>query len=116
MSDMAHISGLVAAGVVPGPFEESHIVTTTTHKSLRGPRGGMIFYRKEVKDRIDSAVFPVSAAVVALQNMCVGVEYVVMHTPAPLCSWHERKQVQGGHVEVFVPGGRNDRFIMHCCQ
>ncbi|KAF6259350.1 serine hydroxymethyltransferase 3 [Scenedesmus sp. NREL 46B-D3] len=58
MSDMAHISGLVAAGVVPGPFEESHIVTTTTHKSLRGPRGGMIFYRKELKDRIDSAVFP----------------------------------------------------------
>ncbi|WIA37530.1 hypothetical protein OEZ86_014437 [Tetradesmus obliquus] len=58
MSDMAHISGLVAAGVVPGPFEESHIVTTTTHKSLRGPRGGMIFYRKDLKDRIDSAVFP----------------------------------------------------------
>jgi glycine hydroxymethyltransferase len=61
MSDMAHISGLVAADVVPGPFEESHIVTTTTHKSLRGPRGGMIFYRKDLKDRIDSAVFPVSA-------------------------------------------------------
>jgi glycine/serine hydroxymethyltransferase len=60
MSDMAHISGLVAAGVVPGPFADSHIVTTTTHKSLRGPRGGMIFYRKDLKDRIDSAVFPVS--------------------------------------------------------
>jgi glycine/serine hydroxymethyltransferase len=51
--------GLVAAGVVPGPFEESHIVTTTTHKSLRGPRGGMVFYRKDLKDKIDSAVFPV---------------------------------------------------------
>jgi glycine hydroxymethyltransferase len=58
LSDMAHISGLVAAGVVPGPFEHSHIVTTTTHKSLRGPRGGMIFYRKEFKSDIDSAVFP----------------------------------------------------------
>jgi glycine hydroxymethyltransferase len=58
LSDMAHISGLVAAGVVPGPFEYSDIVTTTTHKSLRGPRGGMIFYRRKYKDQIDSAVFP----------------------------------------------------------
>ena len=49
LSDMAHISGLVAAGVVPTPFELSDIVTTTTHKSLRGPRGAMIFYRKGVQ-------------------------------------------------------------------
>ena len=40
MSDMAHISGLVAAGEVASPFPHSHVVTTTTHKSLRGPRGG----------------------------------------------------------------------------
>ncbi|KAG2431513.1 hypothetical protein HXX76_009527 [Chlamydomonas incerta] len=58
MSDMAHISGLVAAGVATSPFPHSHIVTTTTHKSLRGPRGGMIFYRKDLKDKIDQAVFP----------------------------------------------------------
>ncbi|CUS21115.1 LAQU0S02e06194g1_1 [Lachancea quebecensis] len=49
MSDMAHISGLVAAGVLPSPFEYSDIVTTTTHKSLRGPRGAMIFYRKGIR-------------------------------------------------------------------
>lgn len=46
MTDMAHISGLVAGGVLPSPFDYSDIVTTTTHKSLRGPRGAMIFYRK----------------------------------------------------------------------
>jgi glycine hydroxymethyltransferase len=49
LADMAHISGLVAAGVVPTPFDYADIVTTTTHKSLRGPRGAMIFYRKGVQ-------------------------------------------------------------------
>lgn len=49
LSDMAHISGLVAAQVIPSPFDYSDIVTTTTHKSLRGPRGAMIFYRKGVR-------------------------------------------------------------------
>ncbi|MEQ2311936.1 Serine hydroxymethyltransferase, cytosolic [Ameca splendens] len=49
MGDMAHIGGLVAAGVVPSPFEDCDIVTTTTHKSLRGCRGGLIFYRKGIR-------------------------------------------------------------------
>ena len=49
LSDMAHISGLVAADVIPSPFRFSDIVTTTTHKSLRGPRGAMIFFRKGVR-------------------------------------------------------------------
>lgn len=52
LSDMAHISGLVAAGVIPSPFPCSDVVTTTTHKSLRGPRGAMIFFRKGVR-RVD---------------------------------------------------------------
>lgn len=47
--DIAHISGLVASGVIPSPFEHADVVTTTTHKSLRGPRGAMIFFRKGVR-------------------------------------------------------------------
>ncbi|KAF9106414.1 glycine hydroxymethyltransferase shm1 [Mortierella sp. GBA35] len=56
MSDMAHISGLVAADVLKSPFPYSDIVTTTTHKSLRGPRGALIFYRKG--NPINTSVFP----------------------------------------------------------
>merc|ERR1712156_59060 len=63
MADIAHISGLVATGQHPSPFEHCDVVTTTTHKSLRGPRSGMIFFkytdqRPDIKERIDMAVFP----------------------------------------------------------
>jgi glycine hydroxymethyltransferase len=92
LSDMAHISGLVAAGVIPSPFPHSDIVTTTTHKSLRGPRGAMIFFRKGVRrtdkkgvpemytleERVNASVFPghqggphnhtITALAVALQQ------------------------------------------------
>ena len=56
--DMAHIAGLVAAGAHPSPVPHAHIVTTTTHKTLRGPRGGMILARKEFAKAIGSRVFP----------------------------------------------------------
>lgn len=58
MVDMAHIAGLIAAGVHQSPFPHAHFVTTTTHKTLRGPRGGMVFCRKEFAQKIDKAVFP----------------------------------------------------------
>ncbi|MBP8933925.1 MAG: serine hydroxymethyltransferase [Candidatus Atribacteria bacterium] len=58
MVDMAHIAGLVAAGVHPNPIPYADFVTTTTHKTLRGPRGGMIFCRKDFAGAIDKAIFP----------------------------------------------------------
>ncbi|EGW29886.1 uncharacterized protein SPAPADRAFT_63507, partial [Spathaspora passalidarum NRRL Y-27907] len=98
MSDMAHTSGLVSAGVTDSPFPHSDIVTTTTHKSLRGPRGAMIFFRKgirkvtkkgkeipyELEQKINFSVFPghqggphnhtISALAVALKQ-CQEPEY-----------------------------------------
>ncbi|WP_414837606.1 serine hydroxymethyltransferase [Candidatus Nanosalina sp. VS9-1] len=60
MCDIAHISGLVATGEHPSPFPQCDIVTTTTHKSIRGARGGMILCKQEYADDVDSAVFPYS--------------------------------------------------------
>ncbi len=56
--DMAHFAGLVAAGLHPNPVPHAHFVTTTTHKTLRGPRGGMIICKAEFAKKIDSAIFP----------------------------------------------------------
>ncbi len=59
MVDMAHFAGLVAAGVHPSPFPHAHVVTTTTHKTLRGPRGGMILTNDEdIAKKVNSAIFP----------------------------------------------------------
>src|SRR5260370_42312966 len=59
MVDMAHFAGLVAGGAHPSPFPHAHVVTTTTHKTLRGPRGGMILTNdEEIAKKVNSAMFP----------------------------------------------------------
>jgi glycine hydroxymethyltransferase len=59
MVDMAHFAGLVAAGIFPSPLPHAHVVTTTTHKTLRGPRGGMVLTNhEEIIKKINSAIFP----------------------------------------------------------
>jgi glycine hydroxymethyltransferase len=78
MCDIAHIAGLVAGGVHPSPFPHAHVVTTTTHKTLRGPRGGMILTNdEEISVKIDRAVFPGSQGgplmhVIAGKAVCFG--------------------------------------------
>lgn len=77
MVDMAHIAGLVAAGEHPNPVEWADIVTTTTHKTLRGPRGGMILCREEYAKAIDKAIFPGTQGgplmhIIAGKAVCLG--------------------------------------------
>lgn len=77
MVDMAHIAGLVAAGLHPSPVPYADIVTTTTHKTLRGPRGGMILCKEELGKKIDKAIFPGTQGgplmhVIAAKAVCLG--------------------------------------------
>ena len=77
MVDMAHIAGLVAAGLHPNPVPYADIVTTTTHKTLRGPRGGMILCREELAKQIDKAIFPGTQGgplmhIIAAKAVCFG--------------------------------------------
>ena len=77
MVDMAHIAGLVAAGLHPSPVPYADVVTTTTHKTLRGPRGGMIMCKEELAKAIDKAIFPGTQGgplmhVIAAKAVCFG--------------------------------------------
>ena len=77
MVDMAHIAGLVAAGLHPSPVPYADVVTTTTHKTLRGPRGGMILCREELGKAIDKAIFPGTQGgplmhIIAAKAVCFG--------------------------------------------
>lgn len=77
MVDMAHIAGLVAAGLHPSPIPYADVVTTTTHKTLRGPRGGLILCKEQWAKKIDSAVFPGTQGgplehIIAAKAVCFG--------------------------------------------
>ena len=77
MVDMAHIAGLVAAGLHPNPVEHAQIVTSTTHKTLRGPRGGLILCQEEYAKAIDKAIFPGTQGgplmhIIAAKAVCFG--------------------------------------------
>lgn len=120
MVDIAHIAGLVAAGLHPDPVEYAHFVTTTTHKTLRGPRGGMVLCKKEFAKAIDSAVFPgiqggplmhvIAAKAVALgQALTEGFkEYQrqIIKNAQRLCTALEKKGYR------IVSGGTDNHLFM----
>ncbi|XP_065623968.1 serine hydroxymethyltransferase, mitochondrial [Quercus suber] len=134
LADMAHISGLVAAGVIPSPFEYADVVTTTTHKSLRGPRGAMIFFRKGVKeinkqgkevlydyeDKINQAVFPglqggphnhtISGLAVALKQATTPEYRAYQEQVLSNCSRFAQTLVEKGYE--IVSGGTENHLVL----
>jgi len=141
LADMAHISGLVAARVIPSPFEYADVVTTTTHKSLRGPRGAMIFFRKGVRrvnpktkqeelwnleEPINSSVFPghqggphnhtITALAVALKQAQSPEfrsyqEQVLLNAKAFAKRLGESKD-KGGLGYTIVSGGTDNHLVL----
>jgi glycine hydroxymethyltransferase len=140
LSDMAHISGLVAAGVIPSPFAFSDVVTTTTHKSLRGPRGAMIFFRKGVRSTdksgkpvmydlehpINSSVFPghqggphnhtITALAVALKQAqdpsFKDYQRAVLVNAKALAARLGNQKERGGHGYSVVSGGTDNHLVL----
>ena len=120
MVDMAHIAGLVAAGVHPSPVPYADVVTTTTHKTLRGPRGGLILCREELAKQIDKAIFPgtqggplmhiIAAKAVALGEAMTDefktYQQNIVKNAAVLCEELQKKGIK------IVSGGTDNQLML----
>ena len=121
MVDMAHIAGLVLAGDHPSPFGLADIITTTTHKTLRGPRGGMIFCRPELARKVDSAVFPgtqggplehvIAGKAVAAEEACTPEYREYIHQLVRNCKAMCDEFIRLGY-DVVTGGTDNHLFLL----
>ena len=120
MVDMAHIAGLVAAGEHPNPVPYAHVVTTTTHKTLRGPRGALILCTEELKKKINSAVFPGTQGgplmhTIAAKAVCFGEaltpEFKAYQHQIVLNAAALADQLQKGGVRL-VSGGTDNHLML----
>ena len=118
---MAHFAGLVAGGAHPSPFPHAHVVTTTTHKTLRGPRGGMILTNEEdLAKKINSAVFPglqggplmhvIAAKAVALQEALTPEFTSYAHAVVANAKAMARPILEGGYK--LVTGGTDNHLML----
>lgn len=121
MVDMAHVAGLIAAGDHPSPFGLADIITTTTHKTLRGPRGGMIFCKPELAKKIDSAVFPgsqggplqhiIAAKAVCAEEACTDEFKEYIHQVVKNSKAMAQEFVNMGY-DVVTGGTDNHMFLL----
>lgn len=120
MADIAHIAGLVAVGQHPSPFGMADIITSTTHKTLRGPRGGLIFCKPELAKKVDSAVFPgmqggplqhviAGKAVAAEEALTSDFRTYIHHVVDNCKAMAEEFMVMGYHV---VTGGTDNHLFL----
>jgi glycine hydroxymethyltransferase len=121
LTDMAHFAGLVAGGVHPSPIGISQIVTTTTHKTLRGPRGGMILCDAELGKKIDSAVFP-NAQGGPLEHVIAGKAVCLLEAMQPSFKDYARQVVDNARilgesllaVGLKLVSGGTDNHLLLC--
>lgn len=121
MVDMAHIAGLIVAGDHPSPFGIADIITTTTHKTLRGARGGMIFCRPELAKKVDSAVFPccqggalqhvIAGKAVAAEEACTDEYKEYIHRVVRNCKAMCDEFIRLGY-KVVTGGTDNHLFLL----
>ena len=120
MVDMAHIAGLVAAGLHQSPIEYADVVTTTTHKTLRGPRGGIIFCKEALQKQIDKAVFPgmqggplmhvIAAKAVALKE-ALGSEFKIYQKQVLANASALASSLMANGIEL-VSGGTDNHLVL----
>lgn len=121
MVDMAHIAGLILAGEHPSPFGLADVITTTTHKTLRGPRGALIFCRPELRKKIDSAVFPgtqggplehvIAAKAVCAEEACTQEYRDYIHQVVLNAAAMAKRFVENG-FDVITGGTDNHLFLI----
>ena len=120
MVDMAHIAGLVAAGVHPSPLPHAHVVTSTTQKTLRGPRGGLILSTEELRPKVDRAVFPFTQGgpfmhVIAAKAVCFGEamkpEFASYQTQITLNARTLATELAEGGLRI-VSGGTDSHLLL----
>jgi glycine hydroxymethyltransferase len=121
MVDMAHIAGLVAAGVHPNPFPHADVVTSTTHKTLRGPRSGLILCKKEFAERIDKAIMPgtqggpfmhVIAAKAVAFHLALQPEFVAYQKQVIVNAQHMAAAAIARDYRVVTGGTDNHLFVL----
>jgi glycine hydroxymethyltransferase len=108
--DMAHIAGLVAAGLHPSPFPHADLVTTTTHKTLRGPRGGLIFSSAELAKQVDKAVFP-GIQGGPLMHVIAAKAVALRLAATPEFREDQRRTVENARVLAAEIAGRGGRLV-----
>lgn len=120
MADIAHTSGLIASKLLSSPFEYADIVTTTTHKSLRGPRSGMIFFRRKYEEAINFAVFPMlqggphntNIAALAVQLKEVASDDFRNYSKQVISNAQALYQALHKHGEKFITDGTDNHLLM----
>lgn len=110
MVDMAHIAGLIAGGLHPNPVPYAEFVTTTTHKTLRGPRGGLILCKEEFKKAIDSAVFPGTQGG-PLMHVIAAKAVALKEAASPEFKAYQEQVVKNAKVLAEALGNRGFRIV-----